>query len=138
MAGTSHEISHNWDEFFMEVAVLYSKLSSGSCGNVGACIVNNKNRIVGCGYNEMRNNDANKNKKVYHAEINAINDKILNDLNGCMIYVTSFPCKKCTHEIIESGITTIIYQGESWTKNKKKTKEDRRVTYRKLNKTQRY
>jgi len=67
---------------------------------------------------------------VYHAEINAINDKILNDLNGCMIYVTSFPCKKCTHEIIESGITTIIYQGESWTKNKKKTKEDRRVTYR--------
>jgi deoxycytidylate deaminase len=47
----------------MNVAVLYSKLSSGSCGNVGACIVNNKNRIVGCGYNEMRNNDANKNKK---------------------------------------------------------------------------
>jgi len=57
---------------------------------------------------------------VQHAEINAINNKISDDLKGCTMYVTSFPCNKCTSSIIESGITTVICSGEIQMKEKNK------------------
>ncbi|NMC45183.1 MAG: cytidine deaminase, partial [candidate division Zixibacteria bacterium] len=41
----------SWDEYFMSVAVLSSLRSKDPNTQVGACIVNDGNRIVGIGYN---------------------------------------------------------------------------------------
>lgn len=45
----------NWDEYFMGIAVLSSKRSKDPKTKVGACIVDDKNRIVSVGYNGMPN-----------------------------------------------------------------------------------
>ena len=37
----------NWDEYFMGVALLSSQRSKDPATQVGACIVNDKKRIVG-------------------------------------------------------------------------------------------
>ena len=40
-----------WDEYFMSVAYLSAMRSKDPSTQVGACIVNEDNRIVGIGYN---------------------------------------------------------------------------------------
>ena len=41
----------SWDEYFMGVAMLSAKRSKDPSTQVGACIVNNENRIMSVGYN---------------------------------------------------------------------------------------
>ena len=41
----------SWDDYFMGVALLSSKRSKDPNTQVGACIVNERKRIVGIGYN---------------------------------------------------------------------------------------
>lgn len=45
----------DWDTYFMSVAFLSAQRSKDPHSQVGACIVNNKNKIVGIGYNGMPN-----------------------------------------------------------------------------------
>ena len=112
----------SWEEYFMNIAVLSALRSKDPNTQVGACIVNNKNRIVSIGYNGMPNgcNDIDmpwdregeyldtKYPYVCHAELNAIlNNK--SDLEGCTLYVTLFPCNECAKAIIQSGIKKIIF-----------------------------
>lgn len=42
-----------WDEYFMSLAHLSGKRSKDPSTQVGACIVNKENRVVGIGYNGM-------------------------------------------------------------------------------------
>lgn len=42
-----------WNEYFMATAFLAAKRSKDPCSQVGACIVNEDNVIVGIGYNGM-------------------------------------------------------------------------------------
>ncbi|HMT12347.1 MAG TPA: cytidine deaminase, partial [Ignavibacteria bacterium] len=41
----------SWDEYFMGIALLSAKRSKDPSTQVGACIVNQYNKIVGIGYN---------------------------------------------------------------------------------------
>ena len=41
----------SWDEYFMGVALLSAKRSKDPVTPVGACIVDDHNRIIGVGYN---------------------------------------------------------------------------------------
>ena len=41
----------SWDEYFMGIALLSAKRSKDPNSQVGACIVNDDNKIVGIGYN---------------------------------------------------------------------------------------
>ena len=41
----------SWDEYFMGIAILSSYRSKDPNTQVGACIVNNNNRIMSMGYN---------------------------------------------------------------------------------------
>ncbi|MCW3090994.1 MAG: cytidine deaminase [Ferruginibacter sp.] len=43
----------SWDEYFMGVALLSARRSKDPSTQVGACIVNDKNKIVGAGYNGL-------------------------------------------------------------------------------------
>merc|ERR550514_1747629 len=116
----------SWDDYFMSLAFLTSKRSKDPATQVGACIVNQNNQIVGIGYNGFprgisENDDMlpwgkvgekldTKYPYVCHAEMNAIsNTPSLASLQGCRLYSSLFPCNECSKLIIQSGITKVIY-----------------------------
>jgi len=118
----------SWDEYFMGVALLSARRSKDPSTQVGACIVNDKNKIVGAGYNGLpmgcdddefpweKQGDFLQTKYPYicHAELNAILNNIGMDLRGCKIYTALFPCNECTKAIIQSGIAEVIYLSDKY------------------------
>lgn len=112
----------SWDEYFMGVAILSGYRSKDPSTKVGACIVDEDNKIVGVGYNGFpaRCNDEElpwaregkyldtKYPYVCHAELNAILNSSTN-LKNCSIYVALFPCNECAKAIIQSGISQVFY-----------------------------
>ena len=109
--------STKWDERFIELAKLVGSWSKDPSTQVGAVIVDEKNRIVSVGYNGFpqkisdndRLNDRDKKYNVIvHAEANAI--LFANrDLSGCTIYTYPFqPCSSCSGLIIQSGIKRVV------------------------------
>ena len=111
----------SWEFYFLGIAELSSQRSKDPHTQVGACIVNPDNKIVGVGYNGMpkglddkftweKEGSPNKYKFVVHAELNAILNSInIKDLKGCTIYTTLFPCSECAKAIVQSGITGVVY-----------------------------
>ena len=118
----------SWDEYFMGLAMLSSYRSKDPNTQVGACIVNEKNRIMSVGYNGMpfgcsddefpweRTGEQYDTKYPYvcHAELNAILNNSGASLEGCRIYVALFPCNECAKAIIQSGIKEVIYISDKY------------------------
>ncbi len=117
----------SWDEYFMGLAHLSAMRSKDPSTQVGAVIVSGEHRVVSIGYNGFPNGcsddefpwdregdfGATKYPYVVHAELNAIlNSK--NDLRGCSIYVSLFPCNECAKAIIQSGIRRIVYESDKY------------------------
>lgn len=112
-----------WDEYFMSIAVLVAKRSKDPSTQVGCCIANEKNVIISVGYNGFprgcgehdfpwdREGKLEDTKYAYvvHSELNAILNSKLNDLSGCKLYVSLFPCNECAKAIIQSGIKQVYY-----------------------------
>jgi len=117
----------SWDEYFMGISLLSAQRSKDPNTRVGACIVNQENKIVGVGYNGFpigcsddklpwyREGDFLDTKYpfVCHAELNAILNSI-SDLKGCRIYVALFPCNECAKAIIQSGIKEVVYLSDKY------------------------
>lgn len=118
----------SWDEYFMGVALLSAQRSKDPNTQVGACIVNPRNKIVGVGYNGFptgcsddefpweREGELLDTKYPYicHAELNAVINKISADLYDCRLYVALFPCNECAKVIIQSGISEVIYLSDKY------------------------
>ena len=118
----------NWEEYFMGIALLSAKRSKDPSTQVGACIVDEDNKVVSIGYNGMpRGLDESQltwdkgedlhNKYLYvcHAEFNAIlNIRNGSSLKGCTVYVTLFPCNECAKAIIQTGIKRIVYLSDKY------------------------
>ena len=118
----------SWDEYFMGIAILSSYRSKDPNTRVGACIVNDKNRIMSMGYNGFpmgcsdddfpweRTGDDYDTKYPYvcHAELNAILNAGGASLEGCKIYVALFPCNECAKAIIQSGIKEVVYLSDKY------------------------
>lgn len=112
----------SWDQYFMGVAVLSSMRSKDPDTQVGCCIINEENKIIGIGYNgvpKVINDDDlpwdregeylnTKYPYVVHAEANAILNSTRN-LKGSTMYVTLFPCNECAKLIIQSGIKEVVF-----------------------------
>lgn len=117
-----------WDEYFMGVAKLSAQRSKDNNTQVGACIVNDENKIVAVGYNGMpigcnddimpweRSGDFMNTKYAYvcHAELNAILNRNDGSLKGCRLYVTLFPCNECAKAIIQSGVKEVLYLSDKY------------------------
>ena len=117
-----------WDEYFMAVALLSGLRSKDPNTQIGACVANAQNKIVGVGYNGLplgcsddklpwtREGDYLDTKYPYvcHAELNAVLNSISSNLYNCRIYVALFPCNECTKVIIQSGIKEIIYLSDKY------------------------
>lgn len=117
-----------WDEAYMATALLWSMRSKDPSTQVGACIVNQKGRVVGIGYNGFPvgcddnefpwSNEApdeldRKDMYVVHAEMNAIANATGLNLDGCKIYCTLFPCHNCAKILIQHGITEVVYLSDA-------------------------
>ena len=141
----------SWDEYFMGVALLSGRRSKDPSTQVGACIVNGQNKIVGAGYNGLpigcsdedfpwdKSGDFLNTKYPYvcHAELNAILNNIGMDLTGCRIYTALFPCNECSKAIIQSGIKEVIYLSDKYdgtdvSKASKKMLDAAGIAYRKV------
>ena len=117
----------SWDEYFMAIAKLSAMRSKDPNTQVGACIVSEDNRILSIGYNGAPNgfnderfpwaregeNLETKYPYVVHAELNAILNSI-QDLHGCTLYVSLFPCNECAKAIIQAGITCVVYESDKY------------------------
>jgi len=112
----------------MGIALLSAKRSKDPGTQVGACIVNQQNKIVGAGYNGFpigcHDDNLPWDKKgnfldtkypyVCHAELNAILNNIGMSLQGCRIYTALFPCNECAKAIIQAGITEVVYLSDKY------------------------
>jgi Deoxycytidylate deaminase len=97
----------NWDQYFMGVASLSRLRSKDPNTQVGACIVNERKRIIGIGYNGfpfgVEDTDFpwqqdgafldSKYAYVVHAEANAILNATTSLLDATL-YVNLFPCNE--------------------------------------------
>ena len=118
----------SWDEYFMGIALLSSYRSKDPSTQVGACIVNDQNKIMSVGYNGFpigcsddefpwdREGEPYDTKYPYvcHAELNAILNNDGASLQGCRIYFALFPCNECAKAIIQAGIRTVIYDSDKY------------------------
>ena len=122
----------SWNDFFMATAKLAAMRSKDPSTQVGACIVNSKNRIISLGYNGMPNGCSDdempweregttcdtKYAYVVHSETNAIMNCLdFKELNGSVIYCTLFPCNECAKLIVQSGIKKIYYLDDKYHDN---------------------
>jgi dCMP deaminase len=114
----------SWDEYFMATAVLIATRSNCERLHVGCVIVAGgarKNRLVAAGYNgflpgtphvsRMRSGHE---QATVHAEQNAVADAARrgSSVEGCIAYVTHFPCINCAKMLAASGIVEIRYRAD--------------------------
>ncbi|EWM29464.1 deoxycytidylate deaminase [Nannochloropsis gaditana] len=127
---TKREDYISWDDYFMGVAFLSAMRSKDPSTQVGACLVDTENKIVGIGYNGFprgcsddalpwaRQSDGGfldtKYAYVCHAEMNAILNRNIAPLHDCRMYVALFPCNECAKLIIQSGVKDVIYLSDKY------------------------
>ena len=118
----------SWDEYFMGVALLAAERSKDPSTQVGACIVDDQNRILSTGYNGFpqgcsdddfpwnRDDSLGETKYqfVVHAELNAILNARGKSLSDSKVYVALFPCNECAKAIIQAGISEVIYLSDKY------------------------
>ena len=119
----------SWDQYFMGIALLSAQRSKDDHTQVGACLVNDHNKILSVGYNgmpigcsdddmpwEREGDDPLETKYVYstHSELNAILNYNGGSLAGAKLYVSLFPCNECAKAIIQSGIKEVIYDSDKY------------------------
>jgi len=117
----------SWDQCFMRMAHIIADRSQDPSTQAGAIVVNEKNLVVGAGYNGWprgiksddlpweREGDFLNTKYAYvcHAEENAIYNSN-SKTDGGKIYCTLFPCNECAKTIVQNGIKEVIYESDKY------------------------
>ncbi|MFH1192979.1 MAG: dCMP deaminase family protein [Candidatus Jorgensenbacteria bacterium] len=117
----------SWDECIMRMAHVIAGRSKDPSTQAGAVVVNQKNVMVGGGYNGFprgvdgdvfpweREGDFLHTKYAYvcHAEENAVYNAN-GSTEGCKIYCTLFPCNECAKTLIQNGIVEVIYESDKY------------------------
>jgi dCMP deaminase len=111
-----------WDQYFMATAFLIGSRSPCERLHVGCVIVSaggRKNRLVAAGYNGFlpgaphvsRLRDEHEQGTV-HAEQNAIADAARrgSSVEGCVAYITHFPCINCAKILAAAGLHAVRYR----------------------------
>lgn len=107
-----------WHRRFLEDAWMKASWSKDPSTKCGCVIVDDKQRIISCGYNgfprgikdtvERLNNRDLKYDLTIHAEMNAILFAKV-PLDGCTLYVVPMPpCIRCAVMVIQAGITRVV------------------------------
>jgi dCMP deaminase len=124
IADATERFSHrpSWDEYFMAMALLIATRSNCERLHVGCVIVTSgtrKNRVVAAGYNgylpgtphTSRLREGHEQATV-HAEQNAIADAARrgSSVDGCISYLTHYPCINCAKILAAAGILEVRYR----------------------------
>jgi dCMP deaminase len=108
----------SWDDYFISLSLLVSCRSSCERLHVGCVIVDTENRIVSVGYNGFLSGAPHTSRiredhelSTVHAEQNAISYAAKSGIsvNGCIVYITHYPCINCAKILCSSGIKKIYY-----------------------------
>ena len=106
-----------WDEYYKAISIATKKRSPCERLKVGCVLVKN-NRIISQGYNGFLPSAPHKSivrdnheQATVHAEQNAIADCAKRGVSceGCIAYITHYPCIICTRIMLASGIKEIKY-----------------------------
>jgi len=110
---------YRYDVAMLRTAVTWALMSKCNRKKVGAVIASPDYRILAHGINGapsgFENDVCEENGKtldhVIHAEMNAIIYAAKRGIaiDGCSIYLTLSPCKKCSASILQSGIKRVCY-----------------------------
>lgn len=114
-----------WDSYFMKIATAVAERSTCDRAMVGCVLVLEK-RILTTGFNGSPTGQPHCDEeghlmidghcvRTIHAETNAIIQAALHGVStrGCTCYVTHFPCINCSKQLINAGITRLVY-GEDY------------------------
>lgn len=118
-----------WEQAFLKSALAFASRSKDPSTQVGAVIADKDNRFLSEGYNGTprgldddnfywgKDNDNhlhNKYAYVIHAERNAVLNfrGSLSQMEGGTVYVTHSPCHECLKELIQVGISKVVYLEE--------------------------
>jgi len=114
-----------WDELFFNLVREYKNKSKDPSSQFAAIAVDEDNVPVAFGFNgfpkkvkdtpERYNDRALKYKFVVHAEGNlvALASKNGKSINGCRLYIDTYPCSACCGLLLQAGIKEIILNGDS-------------------------
>jgi dCMP deaminase len=114
----------SWDEYFMATAFLIASRSNCDRLHVGCVIVtggDRKNRLVTAGYNghlpgapHTSRVRGGHEQATVHAEQNAVADAARrgSSVEGCVAYVTHFPCINCAKILAAAGLSEIRYRND--------------------------
>ena len=108
----------DWDTLWMTMALTVAQRSIDPSTKHGCIIINKRNRLVSMGYNSFPRDCIDeslpltrpeKYKVIIHSETNAIINAGDQELEGCTVYVTGYPCTNCFGNMLNAGISRIIY-----------------------------
>ena len=108
----------DWDTLWMTMALTVAQRSVDPATKHGCIIVDKKNKLVSMGYNSFPRDCVDesmpltrpaKYKVIIHSETNAIINAGDRDQEGCTVYVTGHPCTNCFGNMLNAGITKIVY-----------------------------
>lgn len=116
-----------WDDLWMLQAVMVSRRSPDPGTQVGCMLVSKDNKPLGEGYNGVPRGidpdcvpwdrdgppESTKYARIIHAERNAINNCVANTC-GSRCFVTLQPCNNCAGDIIQAGISEVIYLSDKY------------------------
>jgi dCMP deaminase len=121
----------DWDEYFMEIALVVAKRSTCLRRSVGALLVQNK-RILATGYNgapgglkhcaevgcireqlQVPSGERHELCRGLHAEQNAIIQAAVHGvaIEGAVLYCTHYPCAVCAKMLVNAGIKELKLAG---------------------------
>lgn len=114
-----YDTHDNWDHRFLDLAKVIGSWSKDPSTQVGAVVADILHRVRSHGYNGFaRGVDdtiltrEQKLARTIHAERNALHFATF-DITGCTIYVTHPPCSNCAADIIQRGLTRVVFDEPS-------------------------
>jgi dCMP deaminase len=106
-----------WDHRMIGLSQLVSSWSKDPSTQVGAAIVDAKNRVVALGFNGLPRTVADdaailanrdeRLRRTIHAEENALLFAT-RSVENCTIYVTHPPCARCAAKLIQAGVMRVV------------------------------
>jgi dCMP deaminase len=108
----------SWDEYALRIAEVASLRSEDPYVQVGACVLDINNRVIGVGYNGLapsKNADSNfwenrdeRRKYMIHAECNALS--MVKRGEAILLACNLMPCSSCATLIASHGIKKVVYR----------------------------
>ena len=115
----------SWEEYALRIAEVASLRSEDRFVKVGACALDNSNRVIGVAYNGLGSGvnvsddfwkDRDKRRPyMIHAEVNLLS--LIKREDCSLLACTLLPCSGCASAIVAHGIKKVVYKDEYFRDN---------------------